>query len=170
MEHGEYLKIRDNPEGYHVDGRWGDPRGPDEAATLGLVLGYVASQDVPWKHGVEYIKRLLKQNKLHVDPSCTNTIQSISQLHVKPPTRHGQQIREDTGDRNIQHKVDDHCADALRYLIGPLFVLGLGEHFADVYDHQGNAYNGSDAEDFFKLNSTVTLDGGSVVDDLLRVS
>ena len=161
MEHGEYLRHRQNPADYNVVGMWGDPRGADEAATLALTLGFVASQDVPWKHGVEYIKSLLKHRKLIVDPSCTNLIRSISQLHVKPPTRQGQIVNEDTGDRNIQHKVDDHCADALRYLIGPLFVLGLGSHFSDVYDMNGQAYHGSESEDFFKINSGVSLDGST---------
>ena len=161
IEHGEYLKNRslnDSPRGYRIDGMWGDHRGPDEAATLGLVLGYVASMDVPWKHGVEWIKRLLKNNKLHVDPKCTNTIQSISQLHVKPPTRAGVVANEQAGDRNIQHKVDDHCADALRYLIGPLYVMGAGSHFSDVYDPQGNSYQGSESQDFFTLHQGVVLD------------
>jgi hypothetical protein len=158
MEHAEYLKNRANPQGYNVTGMWGDPRGPDEAATLALIIGYVASQPVPWKHGVEYIKRLLALNKLHIDPSCTNTIQSISQLHVKPPSRQGVVVNEDAGDRNIQHKVDDHCADALRYLIGPLFVMGMGQHFADVYDQSGQSYRGSESEDFFTLNNSMILD------------
>jgi hypothetical protein len=159
MEHGEYLKERENPDDYNVVGMWGDPRGADEAATLALIIGFVASQDVTWKHGIEYIKRLLKQDKLHVDPSCINTIRSLSQLHVKPPTRQGQVVNEDAGDRNIQHKVDDHCADALRYLIGPLYVLGAGAHFSDVYDTNGQNYNGSESQDFFTLrnNEAMTL-------------
>jgi hypothetical protein len=167
MEHGEYLKQRDNPPDYNVAGMWGDHRGPDEAATLGLILGFVGSMDVPWKHGVEFIKRMLKLNKLHVDPSCVNTIRSLSQLHIKPPTRSGLVVNEDAGDRNIQHKVDDHCADALRYLLGPLYVMGAGIHYADVYDTFGNGYSGSESDDFTTLHSGVTFDSGS---DLFALS
>lgn len=159
MEHGQALKDRANPEGYHVDAKWGDFRDPDAAATLGFFIGFVGSMDVPWKLGVEEIKRLLKNGKLFVDPSCTATIQSISQLHVKPPSKNTQapDLNEHTGDRNIQHKVDDHCADALRYLIGPLFVMGAGSHFTDIYDLNGKPYEGSESDEFFKLNSTTVL-------------
>lgn len=159
MEHGEFLKNRTNPENYNVAGMWGDFRDPDAAQTLSFFIGYVASMDVPWKWGVEQIKRLLKDNKLFVDPSCTATIQSLSQLHVKPPSKSGVSITETAGDGNIQHKVDDHCADALRYLIGPLFAMGMGDHFSDVYDTNGNGYRGSESEDFFTLRQGITLDG-----------
>lgn len=158
MEHGAFLKNRPQPQDYNVVGMWGDPRGPDAAATLALIIGFVASQDVPWKHGIEFIKNMLKNRKLFIDPSCTNTIQSISQLHVKPPSRSGITVNETVGDGNIQHKIDDHCADALRYLLGPLFVLGMGSHFADEYDYHGQSYQGSESQDFFKLHSSMTLD------------
>jgi hypothetical protein len=158
MEHGAAIKNRANPPGYRVDGRWGDFRDPDAAATLGLIIGYVASMDVPWKWGVEQIKQFLKARKLFVDPSCTATIQSLSQLHVKPPSKSGVSISETAGDGNIQHKIDDHCADALRYLIGPLYAMGAGSHFTDVYDLNGKPYQGSESDEFFKLHSGVSLD------------
>lgn len=165
MEHGKYLAERKNPPGYHVDGRWGDHRDPDAAMTLGLFLGFVASMDIPWKLGVEQIKRMLKEKKLFIDPSCTNTIQSLSQLHVKPPSKNQSTgaLSETTGDRNIQHKIDDHCADALRYLIGPLYVGGAGSHFTDIYDLNGHTYGGSEAEEFFKLHANESF---ALTDDL----
>lgn len=160
-EHGTVLKNRPNPPGYHVDGRWGDHRGPDEAATLSMLIGHVGSQDVPWKHGVEEIKRrLLPQAdgfpKLFVSPNCPNLIRQMSQLHVKQLSRaSSQDLNENTGDRNIQHKVDDHAADALRYFVGPYYVLGANNHLEDIY---GANYAGSESEEFFKLNSSVTLE------------
>lgn len=158
MEHGEYLKNRENPESYRVDGLWGDPRGADEAATLALTYKYVNSFDVPWKKGVEEIKRMLKSRQISFDPSCVNTIRSVSQLHVKPLSRNAiQTIQEQNGDGNIQHKVDDHEADALRYFIGPYFVAGAGSHVADVY---GSEYNGSESADFVKLHTSVPLGEG----------
>lgn len=161
-EHGQLLKLQTNPIGYHVDGMWGDHRGADEAATLALVLGYVASEDVPWKHGVEAIKRLLKLNaegspKLFVDPSCSNLIRQMQQLHVKQPSRNqNTDLAEMSagGNNNIQHKVDDHAADALRYFIGPYFVLGAGSHLSDVY---GQGWLKSESNDFFTLHNSFTL-------------
>ncbi len=159
-EHGLILKQRDNPPGYHIDGMWGDHRGPDEAATLSNLLGHVSSMDVPWKLGVEMIKQLMKPNqfgkvRLHVDPSCTNLTRQLAQLHVKNTVRYAQDLNEMTGDGNIQHKVDDHAADALRYLIGPLFVMGMNSHLEDVY---GAQYRGSESEDFLRVRQSMVLD------------
>lgn len=171
MEHGKALRDRPQPEGYRVDGMWGDFRDPDAAATLALIIGYVASMDVPWKWGVEQIKRMLKHDKLHFAPECTATIQSISQLHVKPPSKSGISITETAGDGNIQHKVDDHCADALRYLIGPLYAMGAGSHLDEVYDINGKPYGGSESDDFFKLHSGtgITLDDVAGFNPLTRL-
>lgn len=164
MEHGQYLKNRTNPAGYRVDGLWGDPRGADEAATLALTYDFVNSFDVPWKSGVEEIKRMLKTRppQITFDPSCTNTIRSVSQLHVRPVARgtNSQELQEQIGDRNIQHKIDDHPADALRYFIGPYFVAGAGAHLSDLY---GDNYSGSESEDFLKLHTGVNLDSGVTI-------
>jgi len=155
FEHGVYIRDRQNPAGYHVDGMWGDPRGADEAATLALTIGFPASIDVPWKHSVELIKRMLKpdsdtgQPKIYVDPSCTNLIRQMGQLHVKETrTATSMDIQEHAGDKNIQHKVDDHAADAFRYFMGPYFVLGAGTHLEDLY---GQQYAGSESEYMHEL-------------------
>lgn len=161
-EHGIALRDRYNPPGYHVDGKWGDPRGADEAATLALVYGHVASEDVPWKHGVEALKRLMKVQpdgfpKFFVDHSCINTIRSLRKLHVRELSNRGPasaDLNERAGDQNIQHKVDDHEADALRYFIGPYFVLGANSHLSDLY---GTDYHNSESQDFLTLHRSVTL-------------
>jgi hypothetical protein len=175
-EHGKVLQEREQPAGYHIDGMWGDLRGPDEAATLALSgLGFVGSVDVPWKHGVEQIKRMLKTEiedkltgeitkvtpKLFVDPRCVNTIREISQLHVKEQINAKTDLNEQSGDKNIQHKVDDHTCDALRYFIGPYYVLGAGSHLEDVY---GQSYRGSESESFLTLNTDITLETGINLD------
>jgi len=168
MEHGQFLKERANPEGYNVQGMWGDPRGADEAATLSLIIGYVGSQDVPWKHGVEEIKRRLKARpaRLFVDPSCTNLRRQMGQLHVKRQAKQTLfDLNETSGDGNIQHKVDDHAADALRYFVGPMFVLGMGMHLEDLY---GAAYVNSESQRFYNANNEAGFnmsDSGSMVLD-----
>lgn len=159
-DHAKILRDREQPAGYHVDGSWGDPRGPDEAATLSQFIGHVASQDVPWKLGVEMIKQLLLTDvrdkpRIFIDPSCTNLRRQLSQLHVKDSTRRQQDLNEMQGDGNIQHKVDDHAADALRYFVGPMFVLGMNTHLEDVY---GNTYRGSESEDFLRVHDHMVLD------------
>jgi hypothetical protein len=162
MDHGWALKNRsinsENPPGYHVDGMWGDPRGADEAATLASIIGWVASEDVRWKLSVEQIKRMLKQQPplLLITTACPNLIRQMNKLHVKEQGRNTKfDLQEQTGDGNIQHKVDDHAADALRYFIGPFYVAGADSHLTDIY---GANYKGSESEDFFKLNTKVTMD------------
>jgi hypothetical protein len=156
FDHANTLKNRENPPGYHIDALWGDPRGADEAATLSPILGYVASDPtISWKLGVEAIKRLLKAEKLTVSPECPNLIRQMGQLHVKETKRQTVDLSEMTGDGNIQHKVDDHAADALRYLVAPFFVRGAGSHISDIY---GQDYQGSEAEDFLTVHSNITMD------------
>jgi hypothetical protein len=157
-EHGIYLKERENPENYNVVGMWGDPRGADEAATLSLTIGYVASEDVRWKLSIEQMKRMLQARpaQIIIDPSCKNLIRQMAKLHIKEMGRGTKfDLNELGGDGNIQHKVDDHAVDALRYFIGPFFVAGAGMHLSDVY---GENYSGSESEDFFTLNNPMTLD------------
>ena len=161
VEHGHEIRDRANPPDYAVQARWGDPRGADEAAILSTILGYVGSFHVPWKPAVEQIKRMLKPRppRLYIDPSCVNLIREMGQLHVKPPSRNANapDINEQQGDGNIQHKVDDHACDALRYFVGPHFVAGAGSSLADVY---GENYVGSESQDMF-----TTLTGTSMVLD-----
>jgi hypothetical protein len=156
FEHGQAIKQREQPPGYHIDAMWGDPRGPDEAATLALIIGYVDSVDVGWKASIEQIKRMLKLGpdgfpKLYISPNCPNLIRQMGTLRVKETKRASDiDLPEHTGDGNIQHKVDDHAADALRYFIGPYFVLGANSHLSDIY---GEEYTGSESDEFFKLHS-----------------
>jgi hypothetical protein len=154
--HGENLKFREQPEHYHIEGLWGDPRGANEAATLAPLIGFVASDaSVTWKQGVDAIKTLLKAEKLHISRNCPNLIRQMSQLHVKEQRRAENELDEKGGENNIQHKVDDHAADALRYFIGPYYVNGAGDHFSDTY---GQPYDGSESDDFFTLHNGMVLD------------
>jgi len=155
-EHGIYLLNRENPQDYHVDAMFGDPRGADQAATLALTIGFVAQEDTPWHLSVEELKRMMKAGKVRVHHSCVNLLRQLNQLHVKEQGRQSKfDLNELAGDGNIQHKVDDHAADALRYFIGPYFVNGAGIRLADV---MGDQWHGSESHDFVTLNSGITLD------------
>ena len=165
LEHAYHLRDRLNPNGYTIDSCWGDPRGADEAAILGQVFKFPASQDVRWKLAVEQIKRMLSDRppKIRVHKSCTNLIRQMNNLHVKEVGKNAKyDLNELAGDGNIQHKIDDHACDALRYFIGPWFVDGAGTSVADIY---GEMYQGSESEDFFTLNQSMTLDS----EDVFRV-
>jgi hypothetical protein len=134
-DHAHALQDRPNPEGFHVDAMFGDPRGADQAATIALVLGQVFSEDVPREQGYEAVRRWLKlqpngKPKLYVDESCTELIRQMEMLHLKEP-KDGRNAPE------VQHDYDDHGPDALRYFFSHYFVLGAGARLSDLYAATG---------------------------------
>lgn len=153
-DHGLVLVNRANPEGFHVNAIFADPRGADQIATLAPLLGGIAADVVGWEAGVEAVRRMLKVREdglpgLIIDPSCTNLIRQLSQLRKKT-------IREGHNERPGQHDHDDHGPDALRYFANHYFVLGAGRSLADVYDTP----NDSEAAGFFTYTTGIVLDDG----------
>lgn len=154
-EHAHQILRQENPPGFHCDAMFGDPAGADEAATIALVIGYVVANKVGWPLGVEAVKRWLKlqpdgKPKLFVDRSCVHLIRQIQALRHKD-------IRDGHNAREGQHDWDDHGPDALRYFFSEYFVLGGGSSLEDIYDA---SEFGSEAQTFFKNNSTMKLDRG----------
>ena len=121
-EHALQLMARENPYGYHVDGRFGGTADANEHATIGAVMGPVISRVTPWIHGIEAVKRAMKiQNngkpRLFIDRSCTELIRQLENLRT-PDERVGRNAKEG------QHDYDDHGPDALRYFFNEKFVWG----------------------------------------------
>jgi hypothetical protein len=160
-DHGHYLQSRSNPDGFHVDGMFGDPRGGDSRYTLELVLGSISSDEPQpedgnstWMIGIEYVKRWLKlqangKPKLLIDRSCVDLIRQMDQLHA-PDEKEGINVREG------QHKYDDHGPDALRYFMAQYFGLGYGSSLSDIYPA---GQQRTEAAGFFRQNSTLMRDG-----------
>ena len=160
MEHAQILMQRENPPNYHVDWGAGDPRGPDAARTIALITGtQVYSQDIAdnphesWALGVESVKRLLKIQstglpRLFIDPSCTDLIRQMDQLHRPDP-------KEDKNALEGQHKHDDHGPDAIRYGIGQYFENGAGSSLSDIYSPGAQ----SESETFFKQEEAIARYG-----------
>lgn len=139
FDHGHELISRPDPEGFHVDGRFGDPRGGDSRYTLELVLGPISSEEpkdedgdrTTWQIGVSFVKRYLKlrkdgKPKLYIDRSCTDLIRQMEQLR-------GLDEKEGQNSKEGQHKYDDHGPDALRYFIAQYFAMGFGSSLSDIY-------------------------------------
>ena len=160
FEHAKILMQRDHPPGYHVDWGAGDPRGPDQAATIASITGVqIYSNDIAsnthesWVMGVEHVRRMLKIQptglpKLIIDPSCVNLIRQMEQLHaIEDP--------ENKNAREGQFKHDDHGPDAIRYLIGQYMQSGAGSSLADVYSGD----RGTEAATFFQNNSPLARYG-----------
>lgn len=154
-DHGQYLTnptnsggYRTNPQGYHVDGRYADPRGLDQIKTLEPMMGAIQAPNVPWENGIETVGRWLKPKEsdgkpsLFIDRSCKDLIRQMEQLRHKF-------VKEGKNEGTPgQHDFDDHGPDALRYFFGPHFFLRLNAHLSDVY---GTGARGTESEAFFKL-------------------
>lgn len=147
--HGLILRNRTNPEGWHLNAICADPRGADEIATLSTSLGGMLANPVGVSLGYEAIKQALRRRPdgtygLYFHPSCTETIRCIQNLRAN----------EGKPGYELTKGQFDHPADALRYFYNERFVLQGGVNLADVYD----AYRGSEAAGFFKLQGELTLD------------
>lgn len=143
---------RPNPEGYHVDSNYADPRGADEIATMQFLLGYIEGHAVGRPLGIEEVARALKVREdglpgLIIDPSCKNLIQEIQGYHAKP-TREG--TNEKAGD--IPTEGPDHSLDALRYFFNERFIIGGGQGLADIY----NGYEMAGRDTFFTNSANFT--------------
>jgi len=153
-DHGHALLNREDPAGFHVDGRFGDPRGGDSAATLSLVIGSVFSEDIETEVGYEYVRRWMKirpdgRPKLYIDPSCVHLIRQLEQLHAPDP-------KDGINAKEGQHKHDDHGPDALRYFMGQFFGLGAGSSLSDIYSP---GQTRSEAATFFQQNASLSRYG-----------
>ena len=151
---------RENPEGFHVDAMYGDPRGADAEATLALVLGQVFSEDVDRHQGYESIRRWLKPQsngrpKLFIDSSCTELIRQMENLHLKE-AKDGKNAPEE------QHDYDDHGPDALRYFFTYYFVHGYGSRLSDVYSSHELLGTGSEAWTYFQQQTPFIRTPGEV--------
>lgn len=153
-EHAHYLKNRENPDGYHVNAAFADPRGPDEINTLQMVLSIpIAANAVGWSLGIEAVDRWMKiqpdgNPKLFISRNCPELIRQFGELQT-PAVKEGKNAREG------QKDFDDHGPDTIRYFFNERFVLRTTAHLEDVY---GDAYKGSEAEGFFTTATSMTLD------------
>lgn len=152
-DHAHDVRDRPQPDDYHIDGMTGDPRGPDQMATIALVIGPVMGDDFGWDAGIEVVKRWMKIQpnglpKLFIDPSCVNLIRQLQNL--RPPDE-----KDGVNSREGQHKYDDHGPDALRYFFSQYFGLGGGSHLSDLYP-PGQT---SEAHTFFQQETHFTKHG-----------
>jgi hypothetical protein len=150
-EHGRIIRNRQNPDGYHIDAMFGDPRGADEAATLAMLLGAVQSEVVAWKVGIEAVKSHMKiqpdgSTKFAIDPSCEHLIRQLERLHFK-------EVKDNKNYNEMQHDFDDHGPDALRYFFNHMYVLGQGPRLSDIYNA---GQQRSEAYSFFQQHTPMT--------------
>lgn len=146
--HAQELQRRENPEGFHVDAMFGDPRGADEAANMAIVLNQpIFGRPVGWAQGIEAVKSHFAGNKLFIHHHCINLIRELHALRAKNPPTDSRNPKEG------QHDYDDHACDALRYFFSEYFVLGAGASLEDVYAQ----VKGMDMDSYFRYNHNFQL-------------
>lgn len=142
-EHCAILNAREQPEGYRIDGCFGDAADPEAAATVGMLLAPCqvnALAKTNWREGVELVKSFLKMHqvgiadeygtpleepKMLVDHSCTNVISEFNSYKSKKPVS-GNNVPE------MGQNQRDHTLDALRYGLMHIFKLGATHHLSEV--------------------------------------
>ena len=148
FEQGHIIKNRENPDGFHVNGRAADPRGADEIATLSWIIGGMSANSIGIAAGVEQMKQAMKVREdgfpgLIIHPRCTETIRSLKNIHGKSGSP-GYEIAKGQF---------DHPFDALRYFFNEYFVMGGNYSLQDVY----SGYDKTEAAGFFRYAGSITL-------------
>lgn len=129
--HAQELAMRTNPEGYRIDGAYGDAADANAVETISSILHPVVAlneaKDVPT--GIQEVSKMIDQGRLLVDPSCTNFIYEMDQYRMKEARAAGKQTTEDPKDEPI--KKNNHALDAFRYFVMHHFKLGAGMHLEE---------------------------------------
>lgn len=112
-----------------------DPAEPDRIEELrkaGLSIREV-SKDIP--NGVNRVRELFKQNRIHIHPECKNLIWELETYRY--PDK-----RPDHNEEEKPIKENDHAVDALRYALYSIEPI-YGHTNTDPYvNHYGTAFRG----------------------------
>lgn len=147
--HIETIKNRENPEGYRLDGGFGDCADPEQVAYASQHLVPVAASPKAkenWLTGIRLYKRMLKEHPTglfdeydrpimkphyYVDPSCENHISEMLEYKTKDNASPNEFKSAGVVDRSCE----DHSIDALRY--GQMHLFEIGKyHLSDVADER----------------------------------
>jgi hypothetical protein len=146
-QHVEYLRNREQPNGYHLDLGFGD--GADPEAASYLTQHFVPTWALPeakenWREGIDLVKTFLRLHevgvldefgtpfelpKLFVSPNCPYTIKEFNNYRAVDEPKSN--LRE-SSTTSAALKVNDHCMDAIRYALVHIFKLGCTVHLEDV--------------------------------------
>lgn len=145
--HINTIKERINPEGYRLDGAFGDAADPEAVAYVSQHLVYCQADpdSKQWMPGIRLIKSALKlehdgisfdeherpieKPRYHVDPSCVEHISEMTGYRA----RQGIKANEFTGAGVVDKGVPDHTIDAMRYAFMHLWSVGVQHHLDEVY-------------------------------------
>lgn len=64
--------------------------------------------------GINYVRQLFKQNRIHIHPRCTKLIDELYQYQWKDQTK---QSMGETSEPESVRKINDHLVDSMRYVL-----------------------------------------------------
>lgn len=146
--HINYIKERVNPEGYRLDGIYGDAADPDAVEYVSQHLGHCHAdpESKQWMPGIRLVKKFLKPEQMSeadrdedevpiltpryfVDPECNEHIDEMLGYKYKENVS----ADEFKGAGVVAKGVADHTLDAVRYALMHLFEVGVQHHLDEVY-------------------------------------
>jgi hypothetical protein len=144
-EHMDYMKNREQPLGYHLDGAFGDAADPSSVETVSTKLVGCWADPLAkanWREGIDLVRSFMVDRETGrdldefgtpelkpafvVDFSCTNVIDEFNNYRA-PGSSKGNNVPE------VGQKAKDHAMDAIRYGLMHQFKLGANSHLSDVY-------------------------------------
>jgi hypothetical protein len=151
-EHIHFMKTREQPYGYHLDGAFADAADPSsvEAVSVGLVGCWAFPEaKTNWREGIDLVRSFMDdretgrsldefgtpelQPAFVVDFTCVNVIDEFNNYRAPNATR-GRNVPE------VGQKAKDHAMDAIRYGLMHKFKLGATSHLSDVYKPLSGVY------------------------------
>jgi hypothetical protein len=147
--HINTLKERIQPEGYRIDGVFGDAADPEAVEYVSKHLHFCQADpdSKDWLTGIRLMKDFLKLShdgttyddnevpilapRYYVDPDCTDHIDEM--LAYKAKTGSASASQEFRGANIVASGVEDHTIDAIRYALMHLYKVGAQGHLSDIY-------------------------------------
>ncbi len=134
-------QIADVVLAHHFDEVYPDPESPSAIAELekrGVYCREVVKNKDSIKNGINSIRALFLQNKIHIHSSCVNLINEL-ETYSYPESREGRNEEENPV------KEHDHALDALRYMLymdEPVNRVQMARQMDNVYRVRENRNKG----------------------------
>ncbi len=134
-------QIADVVLAHHFDEVYPDPESPSAIAELekrGVYCREVVKNKDSIKNGINSIRALFLQNKIHIHASCVNLINEL-ETYSYPESREGRNEEENPV------KEHDHALDALRYMLymdEPVNRVQMARQMDNVYRVRENRNKG----------------------------
>jgi phage terminase large subunit len=119
------MQIAEVAAHYRPNMVYGDPAEPDKIQDLKNAGLYVRETNKDIIHGVDRVREMFKQNRVHILGHCQNLIAELESYHYADP-------KPDRNQSERPVKSNDHAIDALRYAIYSHTPTEYGIEFTNI--------------------------------------